>query len=138
MVAKVSLNNKAECFADTLMRALEENRLLAFGANPAIPYLKESPVFFPEDLAIGFVRCDGFLVFVSRANSNKHSFGLPPPCLHQRPNADGVEHNRAGLPVGVFDLAVLLVEGVAGGGGLIDQFGDFGFVVERYFYPDVF
>jgi hypothetical protein len=36
------------------------------------------------------------------------------------------------------DFAVFFVKGVAGGGGLIDQFGDFGFVLEGHFDPNVF
>lgn len=63
---------------------------------------------------------------------------LPPPSLHQLSDADRVQHRRAGLPSGVFHLAVLLVEGVAGGGGLINQLGDFGLVVEGHLHPHVF
>ena len=42
-------------------------------------------------------------------------------------DADGVENGGAGFPIGVFDFAVFLVEGVAGVGGglLLHRFGRF-------------
>ena len=63
---------------------------------------------------------------------------LSPPRIHQLPDTDGVQHDRTCFPCSIFHLAVLPVEGVAGGGGLIDQLSDFGFVVESHLHPHVF
>ena len=40
--------------------------------------------------------------------------------------------------MGALDFAVFFVKGVAGGGGLIDSFGDRSFVLEGHFDPHVF
>ena len=40
--------------------------------------------------------------------------------------------------MGALDFAVFFVKGVAGGGGLIDQFGDRSFVLECHLDPHVF
>jgi len=76
-----------------------------------------------------------------RIDCEDHSFVnffSVPPRLHQLPHANRVQHRRTRLPGGIFHLAVFLVEGVAGGGGLIDEFSNLGFVVECHLHPHVF
>ena len=52
-------------------------------------------------------------------------------------DADGVENGGAGFPIGVFDFAVFLVEGVAGVGGAFDGLAGGLFVVLGDFYPHI-
>ena len=52
-------------------------------------------------------------------------------------DADGVENGGAGFPIGVFDFAVFLVEGVAGVGGAFDELAGGLFVVLGDFYPHI-
>ena len=63
---------------------------------------------------------------------------LSPPRLHQLPSAYGVQHDGTGFPSRVYHLAVLPIEVVAGGSGLIDQLGDLCLVIEGHLHPHVF
>jgi hypothetical protein len=52
-------------------------------------------------------------------------------------DANGVENGGAGFPIGVFDFAVFLAEGVAGVGGAFDELAGGLFVVLGNFHPHI-
>ena len=61
-----------------------------------------------------------------------------PPLRQHLPHAQSIQHRGTGFPVGIFDLAVLFIERVAGGRGAINQLIRGRLVVQRHLHPDIF
>jgi hypothetical protein len=62
---------------------------------------------------------------------------LSPRAAQNLADANGIEDGGAGFPIGVFDFAVFLVEGVAGVGGAFDELAGGFFVVLGDFHPHI-